>query len=103
MPSNPDPVDVVIIGIGAVGGIMAKQLASAGLEVVGLERGAMLDIEDYGSKDSIRSTVRRDKAEWVRHEPIATRNSPTATAQKRYTSTPMNTVGGGLLIWIYAF
>jgi gluconate 2-dehydrogenase alpha chain len=99
MPSNPNPVDVVIIGIGAVGGIMAKQLASAGLEVVGLERGAMLDIEDYGSKDSIRSTVRRDKAEWVRHEPIATRNSPTATAQKRYTSTPMNTVGGGLLIW----
>ena len=57
-PNRPKAVDVVIIGVGAVGGIMAKELASAGLAVVGLERGPMLELEDYGSKDSIRQWER---------------------------------------------
>ena len=32
-------VDVVVIGIGMVGSIVAKELAAAGYRVVGLERG----------------------------------------------------------------
>ncbi|MDA0798248.1 MAG: GMC family oxidoreductase [Chloroflexi bacterium] len=99
MPNNPKAVDVVIVGIGAVGGIMAKQLASAGLEVVGLERGPMAEFEDYASKDTIRSITRRNFDERVRHEPISVRQREGAPSAKRFTSTPVNAVGGGLAIW----
>ena len=34
-------VDVVIVGLGWTGGILAKELVEAGLKVVALERGAM--------------------------------------------------------------
>ena len=34
-------VDVVIVGLGWTGGILAKELSEAGMRVVALERGAM--------------------------------------------------------------
>lgn len=42
--------DVVIVGMGAAGGIAAYVLTRAGLKVVGLEAGPRLDIEDFLSK-----------------------------------------------------
>ena len=39
MTSKLKETDVVIIGVGMVGSIMAKELAAAGYKVVGLERG----------------------------------------------------------------
>ena len=42
--------DVCIVGMGAVGGIMAKELAAAGLKVVGLERGPMLEFDNYHTR-----------------------------------------------------
>jgi len=41
MPTKLANVDVVLIGMGFTGGILAKELSDAGLRVVGLERGAM--------------------------------------------------------------
>ncbi len=64
----PNPVDVCIVGMGAVGGIMAKELASAGLKVVGLERGPLLEFENYAHKDSIRAIARRQLEERVKHD-----------------------------------
>ena len=95
----PNPADVVIIGMGAVGGIMAKELASAGLKVVGLERGPLLDFEDYATKDSMRAIARRELEERVKHEPITMRPKRGAKTALRYTTTPSNNVGGGLMIW----
>src|ERR1051326_609732 len=37
------PVDVVVVGAGLVGTIVAKELAMTGLKIVGLERGRMID------------------------------------------------------------
>ena len=91
--------DVCIVGMGAVGGIMAKELASAGLRVVGFERGPDLEIEDYAYKDSIRATVRREFEEGVRHEPISARSDRNSPTRKRFTTTPYNSVGGGLMLW----
>ena len=39
------PVDVVAVGVGLTGTILAKELADAGLRVVGLERGPMRDTQ----------------------------------------------------------
>jgi gluconate 2-dehydrogenase alpha chain len=39
MATKLKPVDVVTIGVGWAGTILAKELAQAGLKVVGLERG----------------------------------------------------------------
>lgn len=41
------PVDVVLVGVGAVGGLIAPILAQAGLRVVGLEAGSMRSHADY--------------------------------------------------------
>ena len=38
---NGSIADVCIVGVGAVGGILAKQLTSAGLKVVAFERGSV--------------------------------------------------------------
>ena len=40
-------VDVVIVGLGAGGGIMAKQLSTAGMKVVGLEWGPLRRTQDF--------------------------------------------------------
>ena len=40
MTTKLKEVDVVIVGLGWTGGILAKELAEAGLKVVALERGA---------------------------------------------------------------
>jgi gluconate 2-dehydrogenase alpha chain len=41
MAERLKPVDVVTIGVGLTGSLMAKELAAQGLKVVGLERGAV--------------------------------------------------------------
>jgi gluconate 2-dehydrogenase alpha chain len=67
--------DVCIVGVGAVGGILAKELSSAGLTVVGFERGPAPKLIDYAPRDSIRFIARADQLDWVRHEPTTTRKN----------------------------
>ncbi|NIO11111.1 MAG: hypothetical protein GTO40_25090, partial [Deltaproteobacteria bacterium] len=79
--------------------IMSKELASAGLKVVGLERGPMLEFQDYAYKDSIRAIARRQLEEKVKNEPISVRPKRGAKTRLQYTTSPSNSVGGGLMIW----
>jgi gluconate 2-dehydrogenase alpha chain len=88
--------DVCIVGMGAVGGIIAKELASAGLKVVGLERGLIPQYGDYSLKDSIHSIVRRSIHESVRHEPVAIRAQRGQRTRMRMTTSQ---VGGSLMHW----
>ena len=46
MTTNLKQTDVVLIGVGGVGGIAALPLAQAGLEVIGLEAGKWLTSAD---------------------------------------------------------
>ncbi len=91
--------DVCLIGMGAVGGILAKELASAGLKVVGLERGVNPPYADYSLKDSIHAIVRHSIHDSVRHEPVARRNRRGERTRLRTTSSPTNQVGGALMRW----
>src|SRR5579863_8554762 len=64
MATKLKEVDVVIVGLGWTGGILAKELTETGLKVVALERGAMRTSEnDYALpniRDELRYVVRHD-------------------------------------------
>jgi len=54
MATTLKETDVVIIGLGAVGGVAALPLTQAGIEVVGLEAGTWLTRPDF-APDELRN------------------------------------------------
>ncbi|SOC44446.1 GMC family oxidoreductase [Ureibacillus acetophenoni] len=59
MVKRLDKVDVVTVGVGWMGGIVAAELTKAGFTVVGLEKGAERTREDYlRTHDELRYTIR---------------------------------------------
>ena len=54
MPTNLPATDVVVIGLGAAGGVAVLPLAEAGMSVVGLEAGTWLTNKDF-APDEIRN------------------------------------------------
>ena len=95
----PSIADICIVGVGAVGGILAKELASAGLKVVGFERGPEPKLEDYAPRDSIKFIARAEQLDWVRHEPTTSRKRAGEPARLHYRTSPLNVLGGALLHW----
>ncbi len=88
--------DVVIIGLGAVGGVAALPLVQAGLEVIGLEAGSWLTPEDF-APDELRNNYRG----WPQAVQKANKEVPThrPNASAQYSPRPslhpmMNAVGG---------
>lgn len=55
--------DVVIVGLGCVGGIFARELSEAGLKVIALERGPDIDSGQY-SMDELKFPI-RNKILWA--------------------------------------
>ena len=80
MATKLPEVDVVIVGLGWTGGILAKELTEAGLKVVALERGAMRTSEnDYALpniRDELRYVVRHDLMQNTARDTITVRNNP---------------------------
>src|SRR5437588_3968232 len=89
---------VVVVGLGAVGGVAVLPLAQAGIEVVALEAGTWLSKRDF-APDEIRNNIR----DWPMAVQKANGEVPTsratASAQaNRFGSHPMmNAVGGTAL------
>src|SRR6202451_1848887 len=87
-------VDVVIVGLGWTGGIMAKELAQAGLKVVALERGGMRSsANDYslpGIRAELRYAIRKDLMMNTSRDTLTVRNN---TAQE---ALPMRRLGSFL-------
>ena len=58
MPINLEPVDVVVVGLGAAGGVAVLPLTRAGRTVAGIEAGTWMDpAKDYHA-DEIYNNVR---------------------------------------------
>ena len=57
-----EKTDVVIVGVGAAGGILAAELGKAGMKVIGLERGPRLATKDFAPQDELRYFQRQDTA-----------------------------------------
>ena len=74
-----EKTDVVIVGVGAVGGILAAELGKAGMKVIGLERGPRLKTADFEPHDELRYFERQDLRPNIQRDPVTWR--PNASAQ----------------------
>jgi len=106
MATKLKEIDVVIVGLGWTGGILAKELTEAGLKVVALERGALRTSEnDYSLpniRDELRYVVRHDLMQNTARDTITVRNNPTQDAlpMRRLGSfLPGEVVGGSGVHW----
>ena len=96
MATNLKKADVVVVGLGAVGGVAVLPLARAGLEVIGLEAGDWLTGRDF-APDELRNnfrgwpqSVQKANTEIPTHRPNAS-----APYSPRFPIHPMmNAVGG---------
>jgi gluconate 2-dehydrogenase alpha chain len=84
MATKLNSVDVLIVGLGWTGGIIARELASSGLKIVALERGRPRDTNpdflDPQIHDELRYAARHDLMVNVRRETITFRNNSSQNA-----------------------
>ena len=106
MATKLKEVDVVIVGLGWTGGILAKELSAAGLKVVALERGSMRTTEsDFAVpniRDELRYVVRHDLMQNTARDTLTVRNNlaQEALPMRRLGSfLPGETVGGSGVHW----
>jgi gluconate 2-dehydrogenase alpha chain len=98
MPTKLAATDVVVIGLGAAGGVAVLPLAQAGMSVVGLEAGTWLTNKDF-APDEIRNNIR----DWpmavqkCNHEVPTHRVNATAPTTRPGGHVMMNAVGGTTL------
>ena len=98
--------DVVIVGMGWTGSIMAEQMTAAGLDVVAIERGpwrdTATDFPTTYAPDELRYAVRQDLFLRASQETLTFRNNPQQSALpiRAFGSfLPGNGVGGAGLHW----
>jgi gluconate 2-dehydrogenase alpha chain len=95
MATRLKDTEVVVIGLGAAGGVAALPIAQAGIDIVALEAGTWLTKRDF-SPDELRNNVR----DWPQAVQKAQREIPTQRVSARGVtlrapSHPMmNAVGG---------
>jgi len=89
-----EKTDVVIVGMGAVGGVMAAELGKAGLKVIGLERGPRLKTADF-QLDELRYFQRKDLRPSPKTQPVTWRPNASATAVRLPQLDYGNQAGGG--------
>lgn len=99
-------VDAVVLGVGLVGSIVAKELAAAGLKVVGLERGepreTVPDFQGPYMHDELRYAVRKALMQDSSRETVTFRNGAgqTALPLRRWESfLPGTGLGGAGVHW----
>lgn len=87
--------DVVIVGAGAAGGILAAELAKAGMKVIALERGPRLKTSDFSARDELRYFQRQDLRPDAKRQPVTWRPNGNARATPMSTLNYGNQAGGG--------
>lgn len=92
MATTLDKVDVVTVGVGWTGGIIAAECAKEGLKVVGLERGRERGTEDFAMvHDEYRYAIRYELMQDLSKETVTFRNN------RKQRALPMRQMGSFLL------
>ncbi len=89
-----DRVDFVVIGAGAAGGVVAKELSTAGFRVVVLEQGPYLREKDF-SHDEIHYAYQPGLTNDPKSQPVLFRSSEKEEAKPRKMIGYGRQVGGG--------
>jgi len=89
-----EAVDFLVIGAGAAGGVMAKELSTAGFRVVVLEQGPYLGETDY-THDEIKYTYQPGLTNDPKTQPITYRRSASEPAKRVKAIEYGRQVGGG--------
>lgn len=87
------PVDFAIVGSGSAGGILAKELSTAGFEVVVFEQGPYRKASDFGH-DELSTLFRHELNGDISAQTFRRDDSETAVAQPRPPAEYAQTVGG---------
>src|SRR5246127_1573748 len=102
MATQLKSTDIVIVGLGWTGGILARELAQTGLSIVVLERGGPHDTNPdfmYPTiHDELRYAQRHELMQNVSRETLTFRNSASETAlpmRQPGSFLPGEGVGGG--------
>lgn len=103
MAKKLEKVDVVTVGVGWMGGIVAAELTKAGYQVVGLDKGKDRSLKDYlYSLDEQRYITRRDGNQNLNEETYTVRNTLNEEAKpiREKTSAVIGEgIGGGGSHW----
>lgn len=92
MPKKLPKTDVVVVGVGWAGGIIASELCKEGVKVVGLERGKARDTKDFFMvHDELRYALRYELMQDMSKETITFRNN------RKQRALPMRQLGSFLL------
>jgi choline dehydrogenase-like flavoprotein len=87
-------VDFVVVGAGAAGGVMAKELSTAGFRVVVLEQGPWRREKDF-THDEVGVVVRGGMVNDPKKQPNTFRKTPADAAKIQPAVGYCKTVGGG--------
>jgi gluconate 2-dehydrogenase alpha chain len=85
---------VVIVGVGAAGGILAAELGNAGMKVIGLERGPRLKTADF-QLDELRYFQRQELRPDPKRQPVTWRPNEKERARPIASQNNGNQAGGG--------
>jgi len=89
-----DTVDFIVVGIGAAGGVMAKELATSGFKVVALEQGPWRHEKDF-KHDEVAVMFRAGLTNDPRKQPNTFRKTAAEPAIKQQAVEYGRMVGGG--------
>jgi gluconate 2-dehydrogenase alpha chain len=87
--------DIVIVGVGAAGAILAAELAKTGANVIGIERGPRLNNEDFAGRDELRYFQRQDLRPDPVTQPVTWRPNESTHAVRMNEIDYGNQAGGG--------
>jgi gluconate 2-dehydrogenase alpha chain len=90
-----EKTDVVIVGMGAAGAVLAAELGKAGMKVIGLERGPRLSTTDFKPRDELRFFQRQDLRPNTKRQPVTWRPNAKARANPLRSLSYGNQAGGG--------
>lgn len=95
MATQLNKTDIVVIGLGAVGGVAVLPLVSAGMNVIGLEAGGWLTTRDF-APDELRNNSRDwpQSVQKANQEVPTTRSDDSSQAVQGGGHPMMNAVGG---------
>jgi choline dehydrogenase-like flavoprotein len=90
---NADEVDFAVIGSGASGGVLAKELSTSGFRVVVLEQGPYVTPDQF-SHDELHQWMENALTNDPKLQPTTFRNSPAAKAKEQFSVLYGRCVGG---------